>query len=108
MEQYRETLWKFLSENSEELGVLKRLVIAFNLIKEVHSVLSRLLVHRDLKLTNVMLSANKELALVDFGISRNRTILMGSCGTPGFNAPEQHVQATRKRIWWTFSVLENV
>ena len=45
--------------------------------------------HRDLKPTNIMLDKNKELVLVDFGIGRNYHKLKGSCGTPGFNAPEQ-------------------
>ena len=36
-----------------------------------------------------MLDANKELVVVDFGIGRDFDVLKGSCGTPGFNAPEQ-------------------
>ena len=36
-----------------------------------------------------MVDENKELVLVDFGIGRFWSDLKGSCGTPGFNAPEQ-------------------
>ena len=46
-------------------------------------------VHRDLKPTNIMVDAQKRLALVDFGIGNHNDMLVGSSGTPGFNAPEQ-------------------
>ena len=36
-----------------------------------------------------MVDAKKELVLVDFGIGNRFDVLKGSCGTPGFNAPEQ-------------------
>ena len=36
-----------------------------------------------------MVDAKKELVLVDFGIGNFNRGLDGSCGTPGFNAPEQ-------------------
>ena len=87
MERYPSTLWKCLE--GQDLGLSERLEIAIKLVKEVKRAHDGDVVHRDLKPTNVMLDANKELVLVDFGIGRNVTILKGSCGTPGFNAPEQ-------------------
>ena len=87
MERYQENLSKFLK--SQDLPLKERLKIAIQLVKEVKKVHSGKVLHRDLKPTNVMLNANKELALVDFGIGRGRVILRGSSGTPGFNAPEQ-------------------
>ena len=87
MERYPKTLWKFLE--NQALGLLERLEIAIKLVKEVKRTHDSYLVHRDLKPTNVMLDKNKELVLVDFGIGRDWDGLEGSCGTPGFNAPEQ-------------------
>ena len=87
MERYPKTLWKFLE--NQDLGLLERLEIAIKLLKEVKNAHSGKVVHRDLKPINIMLDANKELTLVDFGIGRNYGQLKGSCGTPGFNAPEQ-------------------
>ena len=87
MERYPITLWKFLE--GQDFGLLERLQIAIKLVKEVQKNHVRGWVHRDLKPTNIMLDANKELTLVDFGIGRNNGNLEGSCGTPGFNAPEQ-------------------
>ena len=87
MERYPLTLWKFLE--GHDLGLAERLEIAIKLVKEVKRAHDGSVAHRDLKPTNIMLDANKELVLVDFGIGRNMTALKGSCGTPGFNAPEQ-------------------
>ena len=87
MERYPKTLWKFLE--NQDLGLAARLEIAIKLVKEVQRAHDGDVAHRDLKPTNVMVDANKELVLVDFGIGRERVDLEGSCGTPGFNAPEQ-------------------
>ena len=87
MEQYPSTLWKFLE--GHDLVLAERLEIAIKLVREVKRAHSGNVVHRDLKPTNVMLDENKELVLVDFGIGQDSNFLKGSCGTPGFNAPEQ-------------------
>ena len=68
MERYPLTLWKFLEGHN--LGLLERLEIAIKLVKEVKRAHYGGMAHRDLKPTNVMLDANKELVLVDFGIGR--------------------------------------
>ena len=88
MERYPKTLWQFLDQY-QDLGLAERLEIAIKLVKEVQRAHDGEVVHRDLKPTNIMLDKNKELVLVDFGIGRNWSDLKGSCGTPGFNAPEQ-------------------
>ena len=63
--------------------------MAIKLTKEVKISHHGGVVHRDLKPTNIMVDAKKEFALVDFGIGNVSDRLRGSCGTPGFNAPEQ-------------------
>ena len=87
MEQYSQSLWTFLESNN--FGLKKRLEMAITLINEVKIAHDGWVVHRDLKPTNIMVDAKNELALVDFGIGNLNGGLKGSCGTPGFNAPEQ-------------------
>ena len=66
MERYQKTLWKFLE--NPDLGLAERLKIAIKLVKEVKRAHDGRVVHRDLTPTNIMLDANNELVLVDFGI----------------------------------------
>ena len=87
MERYSKTLWKLLE--NQDLGLLERLEIAIKLVQEVKRAHAGYVAHRDLKPTNIMLDKNNELVLVDFGIGKDYSNLKGSCGTPGFNAPEQ-------------------
>ena len=87
MERYPQTLWTFLESNN--FGLNERMEIAIKLTKELIMAHDGNVVHRDLKPTNIMVDAKKELALVDFGIGNLSDSLRGSCGTPGFNAPEQ-------------------
>ena len=89
MKQYQQSLWNCLETNN--FGLQDRLEIAIKLTKELKIAHDHFVVHRDLKPTNIMVDARKELVLVDFGIGDEtyNSALKGSCGTPGFNAPEQ-------------------
>jgi serine/threonine protein kinase len=55
------------------------------------------IIFRDLKPTNVMITANDEVYLIDFGIARffqeEHSGKTGFLGTPGFAAPEQYGNA---------------
>ena len=106
MERYPRTLWKFLE--NQDLGLAERLEVAIKLVKEVKRAHDGVVAHRDLKPTNVMLDANKELVLVDFGIGERYGMLEGSCGTPGFNAPEQFSGDEHWRAVDTFSLGKNL
>ena len=106
MERFPLTLWKFLA--SENLGLSERLEIAIKLIEEVKRAHNGQMFHRDLKPTNIMLDKNKELVLVDFGIGRDYENLEGSCGTPGFNAPEQFSGDEQKYSVDIFSLGKNL
>ena len=49
------------------------------------------IVHRDLKPENLLLDANKNIKVVDFGLSNimeDGTFLKTSCGSPNYAAPE--------------------
>ena len=87
MEWYPQTLWKFLESNN--FGLEKRMEMAIKLTKELKIAHDGGVVHRDLKPTNIMVDAQNGFTLVDFGIGNANSFLKGSCGTPGFNAPEQ-------------------
>ena len=87
MERYPHSLWNYLESNN--FGLRERLNIVIKLTKELKIAHDGRVAHRDLKPTNIMVDAKKELVLVDFGIGNNHSGLEGSCGTPGFNAPEQ-------------------
>ena len=87
MERYQQSLWKYLESNN--YGLKERLGLAIKLTEELKIAHDGYVVHRDLKPTNVMVDAKNELKLVDFGIGDSNSGLRGSCGTPGFNAPEQ-------------------
>ena len=87
MERYPQSLWKFLESNN--FGLKERFEMAIKLTKELKIAHRGGVVHRDLKPTNIMVDAKNELVLVDFGIGNYNGRLEGTCGTPGFNAPEQ-------------------
>ena len=87
MERYQHSLWKLLESNN--FGLEERLEMAIRLTKELKIAHDGSVAHRDLKPSNVMVDAKNGLALVDFGIGNRYLNLEGSCGTPGFNAPEQ-------------------
>ena len=106
MERYPLTLWKLLEGQNLELA--ERLEIVIKLVKEVKRAQDGQVAHRDLKPTNIMLDANKELVLVDFGIGRELESLKGSCGTPGFNAPEQFSGAYQEAPVDIFSLGKNL
>ena len=87
MVRYPQNLWKLLE--SKKFGLEERLEMAIKLTKELKIAHDGDVIHRDLKLTNIMVDAKRELVLVDFGIGNKNFINEESCGTPGFNAPEQ-------------------
>ena len=87
MKRYLQTFWSSLE--STNFGLKERLEMALTLTKELKIAHDGMVVHRDLKPTNIMVDAENGLALVDFGIGNRLGLLKGSCGTPGWNAPEQ-------------------
>ena len=106
MERYSQTLWTFLESNN--FGLKERLEMAITLTKELKIAHDGGMVHRDLKPTNIMVDAKNGLTLVDFGIGNLEFNLLGSCGTPGFNAPEHFSGDKRVRSVDIFSLAKNL
>ena len=106
MELYPKTLWNFLENQDLRLAI--RLEIAIKLVKEIKRAHDGEVVHRDLKPTNIMVDANNELTLIDFGIGRSYGDLEGSCGTPGFTPPEQFSGDDQNEAVDTFSLGKNL
>ena len=106
MERYPQSLWKFLESNN--FGLKERLKMAIKLTNEVKIAHNGNMIHRDLKPTNIMIDEKKELVLVDFGIGGQNAALFGSCGTPGFNAPEQFSGEEHKYPVDIFSLGKNL
>ncbi|AJV96105.1 AAR_G0054390.mRNA.1.CDS.1 [Saccharomyces cerevisiae] len=83
------------------------------LISGVHYIHSKGLVHRDLKLENLLLDKNENLVITDFGFvnefcSRNE-LMKTSCGSPCYAAPELVISAepyeARKADIWSCGVI---
>ena len=108
MTKYKRNLWSFLSEKScSNFNVIERLNLAIDLCLEVKKIQDNLIIHGDIKPSNIMIDASGGLKLVDFGI-RNFHRLYGSYGTPGFLAPEQFAcnrQSSKVDIWALGKVL---
>ena len=79
--------WTKLSENIVKY-IFKQLLIS---LKYIHS---KNIVHRDIKLDNILLDISNKIKICDFGVSKiiqekNKNILLyEQCGTPGYIAPE--------------------
>ena len=65
--------------------IFKKLILS---IKHIHS---NNIVHRDIKLDNILLDLNSDIKLCDFGVSSiysKGELMMQQCGTPAYIAPE--------------------
>ena len=66
-------------------------------IKHIHS---HKIVHRDIKLENILIDLNNNIKICDFGIGRiltsNKQLLHDKCGTPMYMAPEILISSKSK------------
>ena len=75
---------RYLSENEAS-------IFFYQLINGVEYIHSQNIVHRDLKPENLLLTENKALKIIDFGLSHpfdGSELLKTKCGSPSYAAPE--------------------
>ena len=72
-----------LSEQTAKF-IFKQIILA---IQFIHS---KKIIHRDIKLDNILIDLDNKIKLCDFGVSKflNSTKLFDQCGTPAYIAPE--------------------
>lgn len=61
------------------------------IIEGIQFIHSKNIVHRDIKLDNILIDLNNNIKICDFGVSKqikNREIINDQCGTPAYIAPE--------------------
>ncbi|MDH4048040.1 MAG: serine/threonine protein kinase [Gammaproteobacteria bacterium] len=88
--------------NSRSLAIEDRIRIFINVLEAVAHAHARLIVHSDIKPSNVLVAADGNVKLLDFGISRllsedddsnSAAVHPGIALTPEFAAPEQFAEA---------------
>lgn len=83
-------LFDYISENGQ-LEESKAKKLFTQLVSAVEHMHSKNIVHRDIKPENLLLDANNNLKLTDFGLSTfcaPNSMLNNSCGSPLYSAPE--------------------
>ncbi|XP_063800262.1 protein kinase C delta type-like [Pseudophryne corroboree] len=84
-------LFKFFFETSE-MDLPTITFIAAELVCGLQFMHSKGIIHRDIKMENVLLTADGHLKITDFGLALMNvygvTDNAGCCGTPGYTAPE--------------------
>jgi serine/threonine-protein kinase len=84
---------------TERLNLRDKLALFLNITRAVAFAHARLIVHRDLKPNNILIAANCDVRLLDFGIARllqpddgvlaQHTVAGATALTPAYAAPEQ-------------------
>jgi serine/threonine protein kinase len=88
---------------AERLSLREKLGLFLNILRAVSFAHARLIVHRDLKPNNILIAANADVRLLDFGIARllqpdpalraqqsaQHTAIGAAALTPAYAAPEQ-------------------
>lgn len=87
-----------------ERFVLAQLVYALDLLHE------NLIVHRDIKLENILIDTGYRIKIIDFGYAKNIKSkderLYGIAGTNGYIAPEiAHGNYSRKCDWFSLGIV---
>jgi len=78
------------SKESRRLDILECKDICYQITQAIAHLHGRSIVHRDIKLENILIDENKKVKIIDFGfgcITANRKLDF-FCGTPSYMPPE--------------------
>ena len=96
MEKYDSNLWKLLKESNATIFLSTRIAILEIILETLIYIQHNGYCHLDVKPSNIFVKLDQagnwngiDLVIGDFGLSSSSTNLEGTCGTPGFAAPEQ-------------------
>ncbi|KAK7113772.1 protein kinase C beta type-like isoform X2 [Littorina saxatilis] len=85
--------------------------LAAELILALHFLHGNGVIHRDLKIQNILMTGNRHLRLIDFGLSRmdiyDGDTTNSGCGTPFYMAPEilRRIPYSHEVDWWALGVV---
>ncbi|MCQ2819861.1 MAG: protein kinase, partial [archaeon] len=98
-------LFDYIVEN-QKLSEDEASLFFYQLLNGVEHIHSKGVVHRDLKPENLLLTSNKELKIIDFGLSSifdGKHLLTTKCGSPSYAAPEiiknQPYNGCKSDVW---------
>ena len=94
--------------NKIELNNFQLRTVLFQILIALEQVHRKNVVHRDLKLDNILMDSKNRIKLIDFGISCIGFFPKDSQGTPNYISPEAlnpSLQCTYKSDLWSFGVV---
>ena len=103
------TLSDWLTKNEKPMSEEEATYVIHQLVSAISYWHSNNIVHRDIKLDNIIIDDNLKITLIDFGLSKNFSkskIMKSTTGSPLFMAPEVlHKKYSNKCDVWSIGVV---
>lgn len=102
----------FHIQEDEKFSEPDKRILAAQILLALHFLHQNGVIYRDLKLDNILLDAQGNVKLADYGLAKDGLSLSDGmtktyCGTPEFMAPEifRNRPYNRAADWWSYGVL---